>query len=199
MQSRWNDQQAAAATDALEECVYASRLIGADRALVSYGGGNTSVKIQQPNLFGEPLDVLYVKASGCDLSDIRAEGFTAVDLARVRRLVELDRLSDTAMLNELKGARLDASAAHPSVEAIIHAILPAPAVFHSHPNSLLAISNTEDGESRIRELYGDRVVVVPYAMPGFRAAKLTTEAFRAEASDDDHRRRAAQPRTLHVR
>lgn len=183
MQNRWNDDQAAAATDVFEECVYASQLIGAERALVSYGGGNTSVKRQQPNLFGEPVDVLYVKASGCDLSNIRSDGFTSVDLARVRRLVELDQLSDTAMLNELKGARLDVTAPHPSVEAIIHAVLPAPAVFHAHPNSLLAISNTADGESRIRELYGDQVVVVPYAMPGFRAAKLTSETFRAEVSD----------------
>ncbi len=183
MQSRWNDQHAPAALDALEACVYASQLIGADPQLLTYGAGNTSVKLQQEDLFGESIDVLYVKASGCDLRDIRADGFTAVDLARVRRLVELDELSDTAMLNELRSARLDTSAAHPSVETIIHAVLPAPAVFHSHPASLLAISNTEDGESRIRDLYGDSVVVVPYAMPGFRAAKLTTEVFRAEVSD----------------
>jgi rhamnose utilization protein RhaD (predicted bifunctional aldolase and dehydrogenase)/NAD(P)-dependent dehydrogenase (short-subunit alcohol dehydrogenase family) len=183
MQYRWNDEHAASAGGLLDECVYASRLIGADPALVSYGGGNTSVKLQEPNLFGEPVDVLYVKASGRNLIDIEVEGFVAVDHARVRRLVELDELSDTAMLNELKCARLDASAPDPSVEAIIHALVPAPAVFHSHPNSLLAISNTDGGESKIRQLYGDSVVVVPYAMPGFRAARLTAEVFRAEASD----------------
>lgn len=183
MQDRWNDEHAATAAGPLEECVYASRLIGADRALVSYGGGNTSVKLQQSNLFGEQIDVLYVKASGRDLIDIDAEGFTPVDLARVRRLVELDELSDTAMLNELRSARLDVSAPDPSVEAIIHAFLPAPAVFHAHPNSLLAISNTDDGEAKIRQLYGDSVVVVPYAMPGFRAARLTADVFRAEVSD----------------
>lgn len=182
MQNRWNDDEAAARPGLLGQCVYASRLLGADRAVVSRGGGNTSVKDQQRNLHGEPVDVLHVKASGWDLGSIEAGGFTAVDLVRVRRLADLDTLSDTAMLNELRGARLDSSAASPSVEAILHAVVPAPAVLHTHPNALLAISNTAVGEQRIRDLYGDRVVVVPYAMPGFRAARLGAAAFREHAT-----------------
>ncbi len=183
MKSRWSDEKAATFTGALEYCVYVSRLIGADRALVSYGGGNTSVKIQETDLFGEPVDVLYVKGSGSDLIDIDATGFAAVDLARVRRLTDLDELSDTAMLNELRRACLDMSGPDPSVETILHAIIPAPFVLHSHPNALLAISNTDGGGEKIRELLGDRVVVVPYALPGFRAAKVASEAIRAEMSD----------------
>lgn len=183
MRSRWSAEKAAAFTSALEHCVYVSRLIGADRTLVSFGGGNTSVKIQETDLFGDPVDVLYVKASGSDLIDIDVTGFAAVDLAWVRRLADLDELSDTAMLNELRRARLDTSGPDPSVEAILHAIIPAPFVLHSHANAILAISNTEGGGGKIRELFGDSVVVVPYAMPGFRAAKVASESIRADVSD----------------
>lgn len=182
MQNRWNEAEAAALQGPLEECVYSSRLLGADPALVLHGGGNASVKLSEENLYGEPVDVLYVKASGWDMADIEIGGFAPLDLGRVRRLVELDDLSDTAMLNELRGARLDVNAPSPSVEAILHAVIPNRAVQHTHPNALLAISNTVGGQARIRELYGDRVVVVPYAMSGFRIANAAARAFAAEAT-----------------
>jgi rhamnose utilization protein RhaD (predicted bifunctional aldolase and dehydrogenase)/NAD(P)-dependent dehydrogenase (short-subunit alcohol dehydrogenase family) len=184
MQNRWNEEQAAACEGLLEECVYASKLLGADTTLVLHGGGNTSVKVSEQNLYGEPIDVLYVKASGWDLADIEVEGFSPLDLNRVRRLVELDDLSDTAMLNELKGARLDVTAANPSVEAILHAVIPETAVQHAHPNALLAISNTVNGEDRVRELYGERAVVVPYAMSGFRVATAAARAYAESATDE---------------
>jgi rhamnose utilization protein RhaD (predicted bifunctional aldolase and dehydrogenase)/NAD(P)-dependent dehydrogenase (short-subunit alcohol dehydrogenase family) len=183
MQNRWNEEQAATCDGLLEECVYASRLLGADTALVLHGGGNTSVKLEESNLYGEPVDVLYVKASGWDLADIEVGGFAPLDLGRVHRLVELENLSDTAMLNELMGARLDAGAPVPSVEAILHAVIPDCAVQHAHPNALLAISNTVDGERRVRELYGERVVVAPYAMSGFRAANAAARAYGENATE----------------
>ena len=184
MHNRWSEERAAGFESPLDRCVYASRLLGADTALVLHGGGNTSVKLRERNLYGEPVDVLYIKASGRDLVDIDDEGFAPLDLNRVRRLVELDELSDTAMLNELKGARLSADAPVPSVEAILHAIIPSHAVQHAHPNALLAISNTVDGEEKVRKLYGSRVVVVPYAMSGFRAATAAARAYAREATDE---------------
>lgn len=183
MQNRWNDEQAATCTGLLEECVYGSRLLGADTALVLHGGGNTSVKIPERDLYGEAVDVLYVKASGFDLADIDATGFSPLLLDRVRRLVELETLSDTAMLNELRGSLVTVDAPTPSVEAILHAVIPNRAVMHAHPNALLAISNTVGGEERVRDLYGQRVVVVPYAMSGFKAATAAARAYRAEATD----------------
>ena len=168
MRNRWNADEAAAHEGPLAQCVYATRLLGADRTVVAHGGGNTSVKVRRTDLFGDPLDVLHVKGSGWDLDAIEPEGFTALDLARVRRLADLDDLPDTVMLGELLQARLDPAAPSPSVETIIHALLPAAAVMHTHPNSLLAMSNTDGGEQRVRELYGGSVIVVPYAMPGFR-------------------------------
>lgn len=183
MQNRWNDDQAATYTGVLDECVYGSRLLGADTALVLHGGGNTSVKIRERDLYGDPVDVLYVKASGWDLVDIELAGFAPLHLERVRRLVELEELSDTEMLNELRGSLLRAGAPTPSVEAILHAVIPDVAVQHTHANALLAIANTVGGEDKVRKLYGDRAVVVPYAMPGFRAAKAAATAFRSEVTD----------------
>ena len=182
MQNRWDEAQIGAGDGLLQECVYASRLLGAEKTLVLHGGGNTSVKLREENLYGEPIDVLYVKASGWDLASIEIGGFAPLDLARVRRLVELDELSDTAMLNELKAARLDVTAPNPSVEAILHAVIPDRAVQHSHANALLAISNTVGGEQKVRDLYGDRAVVVPYAMSGFRVATAAARAYAAEAT-----------------
>ncbi|PIE25751.1 MAG: bifunctional aldolase/short-chain dehydrogenase [Planctomycetota bacterium] len=165
------------------ECVRMSRIIGADRTLVAHGGGNTSVKMTVTNLYGDPVEAVWVKASGYDLANIDEDGFALLDLERVRRIVELDTMTDTAMINELIGARFDVEGPSPSVETILHAVLPYRFVVHAHPNALLALSNTADGEERIRALYGDSVVVVPYAMPGFEAAKRGTEAFRRDATD----------------
>jgi rhamnose utilization protein RhaD (predicted bifunctional aldolase and dehydrogenase)/NAD(P)-dependent dehydrogenase (short-subunit alcohol dehydrogenase family) len=183
MQNRWNDEQAATCSGLLDECVYASRLLGADTALVLHGGGNTSVKIPERDLYGDAVDVLYVKASGYDMVDIDVDGFSPLVLDRVNKLVELSELSDTAMLNELRGALLSAEAPTPSVEAILHAVVPNRAVMHAHPNALLAISNTVGGEAKVRDLYGNRVVVVPYAMSGFKAASAAARAYQAEATD----------------
>jgi rhamnose utilization protein RhaD (predicted bifunctional aldolase and dehydrogenase)/NAD(P)-dependent dehydrogenase (short-subunit alcohol dehydrogenase family) len=171
MQNRWSEAEAAKHHGLIGECVYVSRLLGSDRALVSHGGGNTSVKLREADVHGDPRDVLYVKGSGWELAAIEPEGFAPLDLARVRRLADLDALSDTDMVDELLQARVRSDAPDPSVESIIHAILPATAVVHAHPNALLAVANTPSGPQRVRDLYGPDVLVVPYAMPGFRAAK----------------------------
>ncbi|MEN8114530.1 MAG: class II aldolase/adducin family protein, partial [Actinomycetota bacterium] len=183
MKSRWNETEATEFEGVLGQCVYASRLLGSDPTLVLHGGGNTSIKTVEHDVHGESIDVLWVKASGWDLSAIEPAGFTPLDLGRVRRLSELDELSDLEMANALRTAKLDASACEPSVEAMIHAIISDHAVQHTHADALLAISNTDGGAERVRDLYGDRVVVVQYARSGFRVAKATADAYAAQRTD----------------
>ena len=101
MKSLWNDAEAAQFTGPLGPRVYSSRLLGREKALVLHGGGNTSVKRREKDLFGAERDVLYVKGSGWDLESIEAAGFTPVDLEYVRRLAGLPALSDPQMVNEL--------------------------------------------------------------------------------------------------
>lgn len=181
MKSLWSDAEAAQFTGPLGSRVYSSRLLGRDKSLVLHGGGNTSVKLREKNLFGEDRAVLYVKGSGWDLESIEAAGFTPVDLDYVRRLADLPSLSDPQMVNELNTHSLRAGAPAPSVETILHAILPHAYVDHTHTDAMLSISNAPDGDARIRELYGDRVVVIPYVMPGFDLATCCARAFREHA------------------
>jgi rhamnose utilization protein RhaD (predicted bifunctional aldolase and dehydrogenase)/NAD(P)-dependent dehydrogenase (short-subunit alcohol dehydrogenase family) len=176
MKNRWNHDEAARfAEDPLQMRVYTSRLIGSDEDLVLHGGGNTSVKTTIENLFGEPEDVLYVKGSGWDLATIEAAGFAPVKLDVLKRMAELDKLSDTDMVKYQRAAMLDPSAPNPSVEAILHAIIPFRYVDHTHADAVVTISNTADGEQRIRDLYGNRVVLIPYVMPGFVLARKVAE------------------------
>ncbi len=184
MKNRWSDNEAAAFDGPLAECVYASRLLGSEPALVLHGGGNSSIKRTETDVFGEDVVALWVKASGWDLADIEAPGFAPVRLDALRRLAQLETLSDTDMANELRTALLDASASTPSVEAIIHAVLPARAVLHTHSDALLAIANTADGRERVEALYGDRVVVVPYARSGFRVGRAAAVELEQHLTDD---------------
>ena len=110
MKSLWSDAEAAQFSGPLGPRVYTSRLLGRDRSLVLHGGGNTSVKLREKNLFGEEEDVLYVKGSGWDLETIEPAGFTPVKLDYVRRLASLSSLSDTQMVNELATHSLRAGA-----------------------------------------------------------------------------------------
>lgn len=181
MRSLWDDADAARYTGPLGPRVYTSRLLGADRSLVLHGGGNTSVKLRQTNVFGAPEDVLYVKGSGWDLETIEAAGFTPVALDYVRRLAQLPALSDPQMVNELNTHTLRAGAPSPSVETILHAILPHAYVDHTHADAVLSISNAPHGEQRVREIYGDKVVVIPYIMAGFDLAAYCAREFAAQA------------------
>ena len=181
MQSNWEEDKAASYKGELELRVYTSRLLGQDKSLVLHGGGNTSVKIVEKNILGEDEPVLYVKGSGWDLETIAAAGFAPVRLEHLKKLAKLPSLSDPEMVNQLVTHQTRASAPVPSVEAILHAILPYPYVDHTHADAIVSITNTADGEARIREIYGDTMVVIPYVMPGFDLARMCAERFAAEA------------------
>jgi len=181
MKSLWSDAEAAHFTGPLGPRVYTSRLLGREKSLVLHGGGNTSVKLREKNLFGEDHEVLYVKGSGWDLETIEPAGFAPVALDYVRRLAKLGQLSDPQMVNELATHTLRAGAPAPSVETILHAILPHTYVDHTHADAALSISNAPDGDKRIREIYGERVVVIPYIMAGFDLAAYCAREFPRHA------------------
>src|SRR5574340_642135 len=182
MENLWNDTEAGKHKGILAERVYSSRLLGANTNLVLHGGGNTSVKGTSKNIFGEDVATLFVKGSGSDLATIEAKDFVAVRLDSMLKLARLEKLSDIDMARELKLASLDPAAPAPSVEAILHALIPHRFVDHTHADAIVAITNTggtstADGEARIRGIYGDEVIVLPYVMPGFDLARLCAEVF----------------------
>ena len=181
MNNLYNAQEIPADTDDLGLRVYTSRLLGRDKTLVLHGGGNTSVKVCEKNAFGEDEELLYVKGSGWDLETIEEAGFAPVRLTHLKRLAQLPALSDPAMVNELVTHMTRASAPMPSVETILHAILPYKYVDHTHADAVITITNSVGGEARIREVYGNAVVVIPYVMPGFDLARLCAQQFSQQA------------------
>ena len=184
MENKWNDSDAKAAIEKYNNVsedialrVYTSRLIGADPSLVLHGGGNTSVKSRTCNKVNEEVDVLYVKGSGWDLDTLEPQGLPGVLLDHLQKLRNLDRLSDEEMVNEQRTHLLDASSPNPSVETLLHAFLPHKFIDHSHADASLIIANQPDAEKICREIYGDRIAMVSYIMPGFALAKASAEVY----------------------
>ena len=177
MNNLWDDQESKQFSSSdLDMRVYTSRLLGRDADLVLHGGGNTSVKASVKNIFGEDEDILYVKGSGWDLKTIEAAGFSPSRLDVLKRLGELPSMTDTDMTRELKASMTNPGAPAPSVEAILHAIVPLKFVDHTHTDAVVAISNTENGEELLTKIYGSSVLILPYVMPGFILAKQVYEA-----------------------
>lgn len=183
MKSLWNDNEASNYKNDLALRVYTSRLLGQDKSLVLHGGGNTSVKMETTNIYGEKEEILYVKGSGWDLETIEEPGLSPVRLEAAKKLATLETLSDPQMVNELKTSMSKYSAPTPSVEAILHAIIPYKYVDHTHADAIVSVTNTPDGEKHIREIYGDTVVVIPYVMPGFDLARLCAIEFEKQRND----------------
>jgi rhamnose utilization protein RhaD (predicted bifunctional aldolase and dehydrogenase) len=167
MINRWNENEAKKyKIDPLAMRVYTSRLLGSDQNLVLHGGGNTSLKLG---------DYLYVKGSGWDLATIEKEGFPAVDLSILKKMATLPSLSDTEMVSGQKEAMKDKTYPNPSVEAILHAIIPFKYVDHTHADAVVTISNTLLGKELLQEIYGNNMLIIDYVMPGFILAQTVYE------------------------
>lgn len=185
MESRYVDADATRAvaerqpnvSELLALRTYTARLLGAEEGLVLHGGGNTSVKSQAQTIFGETVPVLHVKGSGWDLATIEAPGHPAVRMSALERLLSLPDMTDEQMVNEMRLALLDASAPTPSVETLLHAALPARFIDHTHADAILALADQDDGEKICAQVFGDRLLWVPYVMPGFGLAKACKKAW----------------------
>lgn len=176
MQSLWNDSEAATfGNDPLGQRVYTSRLLGRNPELVLHGGGNTSVKVTEKDFFGDSVELCYVKGSGWDLATIERAGFSPVRQEALIKMSKLATMSDEDMVLQQRAAMTNPNAPAASIEAILHAILPFKFVDHSHANAISALTCSSDGEARVKEIYGSRVIVVPYVMPGFILAKTVAD------------------------
>src|SRR3954454_11187992 len=191
MQSLWSDSDAEAMVARYGQTgigrdlalrVNPSGLVGADLRLVLHGGGNTSVKTTLPDLLGEPTEVLCVKGSGWDMAAIEPPGLPAVRLAPLRKLRARDALSDEDMVRIQRANLLDPGAPNPSVETLLHAFLPHKFIDHTHATAVLSLANQPDAAERCADLYGPRVGIVPYIMPGFLLAKKAAEIYETGPS-----------------
>ena len=161
---------------------YASRLLGGEPGLVLHGGGNASVKAARRTVTGGESAALFVKASGFDMATIEPSGHLALDLGALLRLQALDTLDDGAMVNEIRRALFDTRSPNPSIEALVHAFLPAAYVDHTHADAILTLTNQRDGLAIIQDAFRDSAVVIPYVEPGFLLAKAAAAGAASNSS-----------------
>ena len=156
--------------DDVDALLARSRSLGADPAITNYGGGNTSCKtIGTDPVTGEPLELLYVKGSGGHLGSLTRSGLAALDLQRVRALRGRYRgvEHEDEMVTLLDHCSFGPGGAAPSIDTAMHALVDARHVDHLHPDSVIAMATTPDGESHAKECFGREVAWVPWRRPGF--------------------------------
>ena len=164
--------------------VYTSRLIGNEVDLVLHGGGNTSVKCRVFDILGEEKEIIFVKGSGWDLGAIEPQGFPGLDLAYLRKLRRLDRLSDEEMVNQFRTHLINAASPDPSIETLVHAFLPHAFVDHTHADAIVTLTNRDNCESLLREVLGDGIGILPFIMPGFPLARAMADLYEQNPTMD---------------
>jgi rhamnulose-1-phosphate aldolase/alcohol dehydrogenase len=180
VRSRWNPAEAG--TTPIEQLVYMSRIMGQDEELVLWGGGNTSIKVTEPDLLGRPTALMLIKGTGSDMKVAQPKDFPAVRLEEIRASFGRDDMSDEEMVAYFGQCMTDPSAARPSIETLLHGYLEGMAVAHSHADAILALTNTRGGQEMVSEVFGRDVAIVGYRRPGFQLAKEVAQAVRANPS-----------------
>ncbi|MFN8482447.1 MAG: SDR family oxidoreductase [Anaerolineae bacterium] len=177
-QNLWN-QQELEKNAALDGLVYRSNLLGRDRSIVNIYGGNTSAKLMEVDHLGRAVAVMWIKASGSDVATIREPGFAGLRLAEIMPLLARDALSDDEQIAYLTRCTFAPGRPRQSIETLLHAFIPARHVDHTHPDAIVSLACTPNGPELCRELWGERVVWVPYIRPGFELSKRLAEGVQA--------------------
>lgn len=175
VQSLWDQTKASQLQGGLDELVYRSNIIGADRRVCNWGGGNTSSKTTVQDFRGRDVEVMFVKGSGSDLASMKAGNFTGLRMDDIRPLFEKDAMTDEDMVAYLANCMIDAKHPRASIETLLHAFLPFKHVDHTHPDSIISLCCADNGKELAREIFGDRFVWVPYVRPGFTLSKMIAQ------------------------
>ncbi|CAI6029759.1 bifunctional aldolase/short-chain dehydrogenase [Cohnella sp. JJ-181] len=179
VQSLWNPSEASQQEHALDQLVYRSNIIGADRRVCNWGGGNTSAKTVVKDFRGRDVEVMYVKGSGSDLASMKASNFTGLRMEDIRPLFERDEMPDEEMVAYLVNCMIDVKHPRASIETLLHAFLPFKHVDHTHPDAIISLCCADNGRELAKEIFGDRFVWVPYIRPGFKLSKMIAEGVLA--------------------
>ncbi|QUF64506.1 bifunctional aldolase/short-chain dehydrogenase [Bacillus atrophaeus] len=171
----WEEQKAARLPQGAEELVYRSNLIGSDRAVCNWGGGNTSMKTYEKDFRGRDIEVMWVKGSGSDLATMKAHNFTGLKLEDIRPLIEREEMTDEEMVEYLAHCMIDSKHPRPSIETLLHAFLPYQHIDHTHPDAIISICCADNGKQIAEDIYGNHFVWVPYVRPGFTLSKMIAE------------------------
>jgi rhamnulose-1-phosphate aldolase/alcohol dehydrogenase len=165
--------------DTLDQLVLASNLLGTDRRVANFGGGNTSAKGTITDHTGREVRVMWVKGSGSDLATMGPQHFTGLRQEEMEPLIDRDEMPDADMVAHLAKCMVDPAMPRSSIETLLHAFIPAAHVHHTHPDGINVLAGTAQGEQFIAECFGDEAAWIPYIRPGFTLSKQVGEAVRA--------------------
>ncbi|MDI6026898.1 bifunctional rhamnulose-1-phosphate aldolase/short-chain dehydrogenase [Corticibacterium sp. UT-5YL-CI-8] len=165
----WDDAKAAAMSEP-ERLVYRSNLLGSDKRVTNYGGGNTSSKIMQKDpLTGQDVEVLWVKGSGGDSASIKLDGFSTLYMDKLRALKGLYRgvEFEDEMVGYLPHATFNLNPRAASIDTPLHAYVNHAYVDHMHPDAIIAIAASKNSRELTQQIFGDSIGWLPWKKPGF--------------------------------
>jgi len=169
LENKWDDAKAASMTEP-ERLVYRSNLLGSDKRVTNYGGGNTSSKIWQKDpLTGQDVEVLWVKGSGGDNASIKLDGFATLYMDKLRALKGLYRgvEFEDEMVGYLPHATFNLNPRASSIDTPLHAYVNRPYVDHMHPDAIIAIAASKNSRELTKQIFGDTIGWLPWKKPGF--------------------------------
>lgn len=167
--NRWSEAEASK-LDPRGLLLYRSNLLGWDLTVTNFGGGNTSAKLRETDpLTNELVDVLYVKGSGGDLGSMKLDGFSTLYLDKLLRLQKLYRgvEYEDEMVGYLPHCTFNLNPRAASIDTPLHCLLPFTHIDHVHPDAIIALAASSNGESATHEIYGDTVGWIGWKRPGF--------------------------------
>ncbi|WP_108502552.1 bifunctional rhamnulose-1-phosphate aldolase/short-chain dehydrogenase [Paracoccus indicus] len=169
LHSLWDDTRAAGMSEP-EKLLYRSNLLGSDKRITNYGGGNTSAKVMQADpLTGDQAEVLWVKGSGGDVGSIRMDGFATLYMDRLRALKGKYRgvEHEDEMVALLPHCTFNLNPRAASIDTPLHAYVPKAHVDHMHPDAIIAIAASKNSQELTRRVFGDQIGWLPWKKPGY--------------------------------
>lgn len=165
----WNDSDVANMSEA-ELLLYRSNLLGSDKRITNYGGGNTSVKAMETDpLTGELVEVLWVKGSGGDIASMKMDGFATLYMDKLRALKGIYKGVDfeDEMVAHLPHCTFNLNTRAASIDTPLHAYVPKTHVDHMHPDALIAIAAAKNSKELTQKIFGDDIGWLPWKRPGY--------------------------------
>ena len=169
LDNRWNAEIAAGMSES-ELLLYRSNILGSDKRVTNYGGGNTSAKVMETDpLTGKQVEVLWVKGSGGDIGSIKMDGFATLYMDKLEALKPLYRGVDfeDEMVGYLPHCTFNLNSRAASIDTPLHAYVPRKHVDHVHADAIIAIAASKNSRQLTAEIFGDKIGWLPWKKPGF--------------------------------
>ncbi|MBE9637929.1 bifunctional rhamnulose-1-phosphate aldolase/short-chain dehydrogenase [Salipiger mangrovisoli] len=186
LQNLWDSGKAAGMSEP-EKLLYRSNLLGSDKRITNYGGGNTSAKVMERDpLTGEQAEVLWVKGSGGDVGSMKLDGFSTLYMDKLRALKGVYRglEFEDEMVGYLPHCTFNLNPRAASIDTPLHAYVPRAHVDHMHADAIIAIAASKDSKALTQEIFGDRIGWLPWKRPGYELG-LWLETYCLENPEAD--------------